>query len=57
MAVELATAYVNLVSSARGMGKDVERQLGQAGDRGGQVGGEKAGKSFGRAFSTTAKKA
>ena len=25
MAVELATAYVNLVSSAKGMGKDIER--------------------------------
>lgn len=35
MSVELATAYVNIVSSSRGLGGSIVRDLGVAGDRGG----------------------
>lgn len=44
--VELATGYVNIVSSSRGLGKDIEKDLGAAGDSGGKKAGDKAGKSL-----------
>lgn len=47
MSVELATAYVSIVPSAKGMGKALEREMGG----GGAAAGDAASASFGEKFS------
>lgn len=47
MAVEIATAYVNVIPSARGFGRDLSRQLGGAMDEAGASAGDAASNSFG----------
>lgn len=43
---ELATAYVNIVSSTRDLGRDIQQQLGAGAGKGGTAAGRVAGKSF-----------
>jgi phage-related minor tail protein len=60
MAIELATAYVSLTASAKGIGKSIAADLGdeltaplkKAGDDAGKAAGEDAGKSFGSSLSS-----
>ena len=46
MSVELATAYVNIQASTKGLGKDITSTMGGAGTDGGQV----AAKGFRQKF-------
>ncbi len=51
MAVELATAYVSLAASGRGLGQSIASELGGPLEREGARAGDKASKSFGGTFS------
>lgn len=50
MAVEIATAYVNLAASARGIGSSIEKELGAPLRAAGDKAGEDASRSFGDKF-------
>lgn len=55
MAVELATAYVSLTVSAKGIKGDIERELAPL-EQSAKDAGDKAGKSFSKAFSSNSSK-
>lgn len=57
MAVELATAYVTIAPSMRGMRKEIAKEMGEAGAEGGKELGEQASKSADKSFKFDAKKA
>ena len=50
MATNLATAYVQIQASTQGMGSDISRALGQAGNAGGAAGGKQATRGFTKNF-------
>lgn len=56
MAVELAVAYVSIVASARGLGAQLDKELGGPLQKAAKESGEKAGKSWGESFSQNADK-
>lgn len=50
MATNLATAYVQIQASMQGVGSDISRALGQAGNAGGAAGGKQATRGFTKNF-------
>ena len=50
MATNLATAYVQIQASTQGVGSDISRALGQAGNAGGAAGGKQATRGFTKNF-------
>ena len=55
--IKLAQAYVEILPSAKGLGKSIINDLTDAGDEAGKAGGKKAGSSFASALGTAAKAA
>ncbi|WP_139244770.1 hypothetical protein [Arthrobacter woluwensis] len=53
---ELATAYVNIVASSKGLGKSIVNDLTGAADAGSAAAGKRGGSSFGAAFAGIAGK-
>lgn len=56
MAVELATAYVSLTVSARGIKQEIEGEIGKPLERSARESGDKSGSAFSREFADGAKK-
>lgn len=57
LSYELATAYVNVVASTNGVGRQLQRDFGGAADAAGDSAGRSSGKRFGGAFVGVVKKA
>ena len=50
MAIELATAYVSIVPSMRGVAEQITKSIGDASSKAGKDGGESSGRGFSSAF-------
>lgn len=57
MSTNLAEAYVQITAVTRGMGKQINKDLGGAADTAGEKAGKSSGKKFGGAFTGIVKKA